>query len=131
MEPYLLEAYGFVLWADFPCCTVSSPTGSGEEPAERVVVCVHPPAGTGKSIGTQGVRAGVQEPRAMASMLRCRIHNELIDRTVDTRIGIVVLAGHGGGEPDDSLAVSSDQDAKRCLRGPLNGCAPRVGHLRQ
>ena len=77
MEPYLLEAYGLVLRADFPCCTVSSPTSSGEEPAERVVVCVHPPAGTGKSIGAQGVRAGVQEPRAMASMLRCRIHNEL------------------------------------------------------
>jgi hypothetical protein len=67
----------------------------------------------------------------VASMLRCRIHNEYIYRAVDSRVGIVILAGHSGGEPHDSLAVSRDKDAERCLRRPLNGCAPRVGHLRQ
>ena len=131
MEPHLLEAYGFVLRADFPCCTVSSPTSSDEEPAKRVVVCVHPPAGTGKSVGPQGVRARVQEPRAVASMLRRRIHNEYLDRAVDSRIGIAILAGHGGGKTHDSLTVSRNKDAERCLRWPLDGCAPRVGHLRQ
>lgn len=131
MEPYLLEAYGLILWADFPRRTVGSPTSSSEELAQRVVIGVHPPAGTGEAIGSQGVRAGVQEPRAVASMLRRRIHNEYLDRAVDGRIGIAILAGHGGGETHDSLAVSRNKDAERCLRWPLDGCAPRVGHLRQ
>ena len=124
MEPYLLEAYGFVLWADFPCCTVSSPTGSGEEPAERIVVCVHPPAGTGKSIGTQGVRAGVQEPRAMASMLRRRIHDEHFDRAVQALLGVVIWAGHRGRKAHHSRAVSRDKDTERSLRRSLNRRPP-------
>jgi hypothetical protein len=131
MKTYLFEAYGFVLWADFPLRTVGSPTSSGEEPVERVVVGVHPPAGTSKSVGPQSIRTGVQKPRAMTSMLRRWIHNEHLDRAVDSRVGIVILAGHRGGEPHDSLAVSRHKDAERCLRGPLNGRAPRVGHLRQ
>ena len=84
-----------------------------------------------KSVGPQRVRAGVQEPGAVASMLRRRIHDELLDGAVQARVGIVILAGHCGGESDDSRAVGRDKDAERCLRRSLNGRAPRLGHLRQ
>ena len=67
----------------------------------------------------------------MAPMLRCRIHNELLDRAVQTRVRIGILAGHGGGESHDSLAVDRDEDAERCLRRSLDCGTPRVGHLHQ
>jgi hypothetical protein len=64
-------------------------------------------------------------------MLRCRIHDEYLDRTVDTRVGIVILARHRAGESHDPLAIGRDQNPERCLWGPLNGRTPRVRHLRQ
>ena len=82
MQPYLLEAYGLVLWTDFARRSIGGPTSSGEEPMERVVVCIHPATSTAESVGPQSVRAGVQEPRAVAPMLRRRIHNEQVDRAV-------------------------------------------------
>ena len=130
MEPYLLEAYGPVFWPDFPGGPIGGPTGSDEESVERVVGRVHPATSTVKSVGPQCVRAGVQEPRAMASMLSRRIHDQLVD-CVHTLVGIVILVRHGGGEAHQSRTVSRDKDAKRSLRGPLNGRAPGVSHLRQ
>ena len=131
MEPDLFEAYGLILWADLPRGAVSRPARSGEEPPQRVVTCVHPETSMAEAVGPQRVRAGVQQPRAVASMLRRRIHNELIDRTVDTRIGIVILARHRAGESDDPLAIGRDQNPECCLRRSLNGGTPRVGHLGQ
>jgi hypothetical protein len=131
VEPDLLEAYGPILWADLPRGAVSCPARSGEEPPQCVVTLVHPETSTAKAIGPQRVRAGVQQPRAVASMLRRRIDNELVDRTVDTRVGIVILARHRAGESHDTLAVGRDQNPERCLRRSLNGRTPRVGHLGQ
>ena len=67
----------------------------------------------------------------MASMLSRRIHDQLVDCAVHTLVGIVILVRHGGGEAHQSRTVSRDKDAKRSLRGPLNGRAPGVSHLRQ
>jgi hypothetical protein len=131
VEPDLFEAYGLILRADLPHGTVSSPAGSGEEPLQRVVPSVHPETGTAKAIGPQRVRTGVQQPRAVASMLRSRIHNKLVDRTVHTRVDIVILARHCAGESHDPLAIGRDQNPERCLRRSLNGRTPRVGHLGQ
>jgi hypothetical protein len=64
-------------------------------------------------------------------MLRRRIHNEHLDRTVDTRVGIVVLARRRAGESHDPLAVGRDQHPERRLWGSLNGRTPRIRHLRQ
>jgi hypothetical protein len=131
VEPYLLEAYGLVLWADFARRPVRSPASGGEEAAERFVVCVHPATSMAKPIGLQSVRAGVQESGAVASMLRRRIHNEHLDGTIQARVCIVILAGDSGSEANDSRAVGRDKDAERCLRRTLNRGAPRLGHLRQ
>ena len=131
MEPDLFEAYGPILWANLPRGAVSRPPGSGEESPQRVVTCIDPKTSTAKAIGAKRVRAGVQQPRTMASMLRRRIHNELIDRTIDTRVGIVILARHRAGESHDALAIGRDQNPECCLRRSLNGGTPRVGHLGQ
>jgi hypothetical protein len=131
VEPDLIEAYGFILWADLPRGTVSSPAGSCEEPLQRVVTCVHPATSAAKPIGQQRVRARVQQPRTVAAMLCRRIHNEHLDRTVSTRVGIAILARHGAGESHDSSAIGRDQNPERRLRGSLNGQTPRLGHLRQ
>lgn len=117
MEPDLFEAYRLVLWSDLPRRPIGSPTSSSEEPAEPVVACVHPAIGTAKAIGPERVRAGVQQPRTMASMLRRRIHDELIDGAVQTRVGILILTGHSGGESHDASAVGRDQDPEGRLRG--------------
>jgi hypothetical protein len=131
VEPDLVEAYGLILWPDLAGRPIRSPTSGCEEPPECVVICAHPATGTAKAIGPQRVRAGVQQPRTVAPMLRRRIDEELIDCAVHTRVGILILAGHCGGESHDPRAVSRDQNPERCLRGPLNGRTPRVGHLRQ
>jgi hypothetical protein len=131
VEPYLFEAYGLIPGADFARRPVGSPASSGEEPAERFVVCVHPATSMAKPIGPQSIGAGIQESRAVASMLRRRIHNEHIDGTVHARVGIVILAGDRSSECNDSRAVGRDKDAERCLWRTLNRGAPRLGHLRQ
>ena len=131
MESDLFEANRPILWANLPRSAVSRPAGSGEEPPQRVVTCVHPERSAAKAIGPQRVRTGVHQPRAVASMLRRRIHNELLDRTVDTRVGIVILARHRAGESHDPLAIGRHQNPERCLRRSLNGRTPRVGHLGQ
>ena len=131
VEPDLFEAYGLVLWADLSACPISSPTSSGEKPLECLAICVHPARGAVKAICPQRVGARIQQPRTVASMLGCRIHNELIDRAVDTGVGIVILAGHGAGESHDSRAVGRGKNPEGCLRRAFNGRTPRVGHLRQ
>jgi hypothetical protein len=124
VQPYLLEAYRLVLWPDLPRRPIGSPTGSNEEPAERIVGRVHPAPSTVKSVSPKCVCAGVQEPRAMASMLRRRIHDEHIDCAVHTLVGIVILARHRRGEAHHSRTVSRNKDAERSLRRSLNGRAP-------
>ena len=131
MEPHLFQAYRLILWADLARSPIRSPTSSGEKPPESVVFCVHPAAGTAISIGTQRVRARVQQSRAVAPMLGGRIYHELIDRAVHAWVGVVILARHGGSESHDALAVGRDQNPKCCLRRSLNCRTPRVGHLRQ
>ena len=84
MEPHLLEAYGFIVWADLPSGPIGSPTRSSEKPAESVVGRIHPAARPDKPISAQRVRAGVQQPRSMALMLGRRIHHELINRALGT-----------------------------------------------
>jgi hypothetical protein len=131
MEPHLFQAHRLILWADLARSPIRSPTSSGEKPPESVVFCVHPAAGTAISIGTQRIRARVQQPRAVAPMLGGRIHHELIDRAVHAWVRIVILARHGGGESHYALTVGRDQNPKRRLRRSLNCRTPRVGHLRQ
>jgi hypothetical protein len=131
VEPDLFEAYRPILGADLPRGAVGRPAGGGEESPQCVVARVHPETSTAKAIGPERVRAGVQQPGAVASMLRGRINNELVDRTVDTRVGIVILARHRAGKSHDPLAVGRGQNPERCLRRSLNGRTPRLGHLYQ
>jgi hypothetical protein len=131
VQPDLFEAYRPVFWPDLSRRPIGSPTGIAEERPQCVVGGVHPATGTAKSVRPECVRAGVQESRAMASMLRRRIHHEHVDCTVQTLVGVVILAGHRGGKAHHSRAVSRDKDTERSLRRSLDGRAPGVGHLRQ
>jgi hypothetical protein len=131
VQPDLLEAYRPVLGPDLPLRSIGGPAGFAEERPQCVVGCVHPATSTAKSVGPQCVRAGVQESRAMASMLRRRIHHEYLDCTVHTLVGVVILAGHRGGKAHHTRAVSRNKDTERSLRRSLDGRAPGVGHLRQ
>jgi hypothetical protein len=124
VQPHLLEAYRPVLWPDFARRPIGGPTGSVKERPQRVVGCIHPATSTAKSVGPKGVRAGVQQSGAMASMLRRRIHDEHLDRAVQTLVGVVIWAGRGGGDAHHSRAVSRDKDTERSLRRSLNGRAP-------
>ena len=67
----------------------------------------------------------------MALMLGHRIDDERIDGALLAPVGIVILARHRGGEPDDALPISRDEDPEGRLGGPLNGSPPRIDHLRQ
>jgi hypothetical protein len=60
----------------------------------------------------------------MALVLRCGIDDELIDRTLHARVGILVQVGHGGCEPDEPLAVGCHKNPKRGLWRSLDGGAP-------
>lgn len=124
MKPDLLQAYGLILWPDLPGRPIRSPTSSSEEPLECFAICVHPARGAVEAICPQRVGAGVQQPRTVATMLRRRVHHELIDRAVPTRIRVVILVGHGGGESHDSRAIGRSQDPEGCLRGSLDGRTP-------
>jgi len=64
-------------------------------------------------------------------MLSRWIHDELINRTVLAALGIFVLTGHGGGEPDDSLAVSSSKNPEGGLGWSLDSSPPGVDHAGQ
>ena len=130
MEPHLLEAYGFILRADLPSGAIGRPTRISEKPAEGVVSCIHPAARPDKPISAQRVGAGVQQPGSMALMLGRRIHNELINRSLDASVRILVLVGHGGREPDDSLAVGRDKNPERGLGRLIDRLTPGVDHVR-
>lgn len=131
MEPHLLEAYGFIVWADLPSSPIGSPTRSSEKPAESVVGRIHPAARPDKTISAQRVRRGVQQPRSMALMLGRRINHELIDRALDTSVRILVLVGHGGRESHHSLAIGCDKNPECGLRRLLDRLKPGVDHIRQ
>ncbi len=131
MEPHLLEAYGFILWADLPGSPIGSPTRSGEKPAESVVGCIHPAARPDKTISAQRVGTGVQQPRSMALMLGRRINHELINRALGASVRIIVLVGHGGRESHHTLAISCDKNPERRLGRLLDRLTPGVDHLRQ
>ena len=131
MQPDLFEAYRPVFWPDLPRRPIGGPASFAEERPQCIVGCVHPATSTAKSVGPECVRAGVQKSRAMASMLRRGIHHEHLDCTVQTLLGVVILAGHGSGKAHHSCAVSRDKDTERSLWRSLDGRAPGVGHLRQ
>ena len=131
MEPHLLEAYGFILWADLPNGAIGSPTCSSEKPAQGIVGCVHPAARPDKPISAQRVGAGVQQPRSMALMLGRRIHDELINRPPGASVRILVLVGHGGRESHHSLAIGCDKNPERGLGRLLDRLTPGVDHVRQ
>jgi hypothetical protein len=131
VQPNLLQAGGFILGSDFPGSTICSPTGSGEKAPEPVVGGVHPAGGSDEAVGPERVGAGIQQPGAMSLVLSRRIDHELIDRTLLTTVGIVILVGHRGGKTDDSLAVGCNENSEAGPRWSLNGRKPRVVHLSQ
>jgi hypothetical protein len=131
VQPNLFQADGLILGSDFSDSTIRSPTGSREKPPELVVGCVHPTGGSDEAVRPERVRAGIQQPGAMALVLSRRIDHELIDRTLPTTVGIVILVGHRGGKTDDSLAVGCDENSEAGLRRSLNGRTPGFVHLSQ
>jgi len=131
VEPDLLETYRLVFRADLPRCPVGGPTPNGEKPAKGIVGCVHPAAGMLEAISAQRVGARVQQSGSVALVLSRWIHDELINRTVLAALGIFVLTGHGGSEPDDSLAVSSSKNPEGGLGWSLDSSPPGVDHAGQ
>jgi hypothetical protein len=131
VQPNLFQADGLILGSDFPGSTIRSPTGSGEKAPEPVVGCVHPTGGSDEAVGPERVGAGIEQPGAMSLVLSRRIDHELIDRTLLTTVGIVILVGHRGGKTDDSLAVGCNENSEAGPRWSLNGRKPRVVHLSQ
>ena len=131
MQPNLFQAGGLILGSDFPGSTICSPTCSGEKAPELVVGCVHPAGGSDETVGSERVGTGIQQPGAMSLVLSRRIDHELIDRTLSTTVGIVILVGHRGGETNDSLAVSCDENPEAGLRRSLNCRTPGLDHLSQ
>ena len=131
MQPELLEAYGFILGADLPGSPIQCPAGRDQEPAEGLVIGIHPAGSPDKSICAQGVGAGVQQPGAVALMLGNGIDDERIDRAVPTSVSIVILARHRGGEPDDSLTIGCNEYPERRFGRSLNRATPSVDHVGQ
>ena len=131
MEPDLLETYRLVFRADLPRCPVGGPTPNGEKPAKGIVGCVHPAAGMLEAISAQRVGARVQQSGSVALVLSRWIHDELINRTVLAALGIFVLTGHGGGEPDDSLTIGCNEYPERRFGRSLNRDTPSVDHVGQ
>ena len=131
MQPNLFQAGGLILGSDFPGSTICSPTCSGEKAPELVVGCVHPAGSSDEAVGPERVGTGIQQPGAMSLVLSRRIDHELIDRTLSTTVGIVILVGHRGGKTDDSLAVGCDENSEAGLRRSLNGRTPGFVHLSQ
>ena len=120
MKPYLLEAYGLILRPNLPSGAIGRPTGGGEKSAECVVSCPHPATGPDEAIGTQSVGAGIQQPRSMALVLGRGVDHELINCTLNARVGVLILVGHCRREADDSLTVGRDKNPKCGLRWSLN-----------
>jgi hypothetical protein len=92
---------------------------------------VHPTGGSDEAVGPERVGAGIQQPGAMSLVLSWRIDHELIDRTLSTTVGIVILVGHRGGKTDDSLAVGCNENSEAGLRRSLDGRTPGFVHLSQ
>jgi hypothetical protein len=129
VQPNLFQAGGLILGSDFPGSTICSPTGSGEKAPQPVVGCIHPAGGSDEAVGPERVGTGIQQPGAMSLVLSRRIDHELIDRTLSTTVGIVILVGHRCGKTDDSLAVDCDENSEAGLRRSLNGNTPGFVHL--
>ena len=131
MQPQLLEAYGFILRADLPGSAIQCPAGRDQEQAEGLVLGIHPAGSPDKSICSQSVGAGVEQPGAVALMLGRRIDDERIDRAVLTSIGIIILARHRGGESDDSLPVGRNEYPECRFGRSLDRDPPSVDHVGQ
>jgi ribonuclease J len=67
----------------------------------------------------------------MSLMLGGRINHELIDCTLLTLVGVVILTRHGGGKTDHSLAVGCDQYAESRLWRSFDRRTPGIDHLSQ
>jgi hypothetical protein len=65
----------------------------------------------------------------MTLVLGRRIDDELIDRSIQAVVGIVVLIGHCGGKPDDSPAVDCHENSESSLWWSFDGRTPRFDHL--
>jgi hypothetical protein len=131
VQSNLFQADGLILGSDFPGSTIRSPTGSGEKAPELLIGCVHPTGRSDEAVGPERVGAGIQQSGAMSLVLSRRIDDELIDCTLSTAVGIVIVVGHRGGKTDDSLAVGCDENSEAGLRRSLNGRTPGFVHLSQ
>jgi len=131
MESNLLQTYGPILRADLSSSAIDRPAGGGEKSAESVVGCIHPATSSSKAVSTQRVGAGVQQPRSVSVVLGRGIDHELINRTLRTTIGILVLIGHCRRETDDSLAIGRDENSERGLGWSLDGQPPGLDHVSQ
>src|SRR5215217_1911581 len=67
----------------------------------------------------------------MSLMSGGRINHELIDGTLLTLVGVVILTRHGGGKTDHSFAVGCHQYAESRLWWSFDRRTPGIDHLSQ
>ena len=80
------------------------------------------------AVGAQRVDGGVQQARAVAPAALARVDDELADGA-DPLLRILVRAGPGDGERDDSGLADGDEHAEVRERWADDGVVPRAGRL--